>query len=284
MHSSPVLQSPPLESATRPHLLAEFSMKDKVVVISGGGRGLGLVQAEALLEAGAVVHCIDRLPDPTSDPESEFARVAKRAKEELNSSLTYHELDVRNVPEMNKIFEGIADERGRLDGCLVAAGINYESPALEYSPEEVDRMMSINVSGAFMTAQAAARQMVRLKQPGSICMIASMSGTVANRGMFAPAYNASKAGVMQLARSLAAEWGVYGIRVNTLSPGYILTQMLLNLFDDYPDRKEQWPKENMLGRFSVPKEFRGAAVFLLSDASSFMTGSDLRIDGGHSAW
>ncbi|KKO96697.1 oxidoreductase [Trichoderma harzianum] len=284
MHSSPVLQSPPLEPTTRPHLLAEFSMKDKVVVISGGGRGLGLVQAEALLEAGAVVHCIDRLPDPTSDPDSEFARVAKRAKEELNSSLRYHELDIRNVPELNKIFEGIADERGRLDGCLVAAGINYETPALDYPPDEVDRMMSINVSGAFMTAQAAARQMVRLKQPGSICMIASMSGTIANRGMFAPAYNASKAGVIQLARSLAAEWGQYGIRVNTLSPGYILTQMLLNLFDDYPERKEQWPKENMLQRFSVPKEYRGAAVFLLSDASSFMTGSDLRIDGGHAAW
>lgn len=97
-------------------------------------------------------------------------------------------------------------------------------------------------------------------------------------------YNASKAGVIQLARSLAAEWGQYGIRVNTISPGYILTQMLLNLFDDYPERREQWPKENMLQRLSVPKEYRGAAVFLLSDASSFMTGSDLRIDGGHAAW
>lgn len=132
------------------------------------------------------VHCIDRLPDPTSDPESEFSRVAKRAKEELNTSLTYHELDIRNVPELNNIFRGIADERGRLDGCLAAAGINYESPALDYTSEEADRMMSINVSGAFMTAQAAARQMVRLGTPGSICMIASMSGTVANRGMFAP--------------------------------------------------------------------------------------------------
>ncbi|PTB37729.1 hypothetical protein M441DRAFT_148418 [Trichoderma asperellum CBS 433.97] len=284
MHVSPVLSSPPLDPVTRPHLLAEFTMKDKVVVISGGGRGLGLVQAEALLEAGAIVHCVDRLPDPTSDPDSEFSRVAKRAKEELSTSLTYHELDIRNVPELNNIFRGIADERGRLDGCLAAAGINYESPALDYTPEEADRMMSINVSGAFMTAQAAARQMVRLGTPGSICMIASMSGTIANRGMFAPAYNASKAAVIQLARSLAAEWGQYGIRVNTLSPGYILTQMLLNLFDDYPERKEQWPKENMLQRFSVPKEYRGAAVFLLSDASSFMTGSDLRIDGGHAAW
>lgn len=89
---------------------------------------------------------------------------------------------------------------------------------------------------------------------------------------------------MQMARSLAAEWGVHGIRVNTLSPGYCLTQMLLNLFEEFPERKAEWPKENMLNRFSEPKEYRGAAVFLLSDASSFMTGSDLRIDGGHVAW
>lgn len=87
-----------------------------------------------------------------------------------------------------------------------------------------------------------------------------------------------------MARNLAAEWGQYGIRVNTLSPGYILTNMLQSLFDDFPDRKDTWPKENMLNRLSLPKEYRGAGVFLLSDASSFMTGSDLRIDGGHAAW
>lgn len=97
-------------------------------------------------------------------------------------------------------------------------------------------------------------------------------------------YNPSKAAVIQLARNLAAEWGEHGIRVNTLSPGYILTQMLENLFKVYPERRIQWPKENMLGRLSTPNEYRGAAVFLLSDASSFMTGSDLRIDGGHAAW
>lgn len=98
------------------------------------------------------------------------------------------------------------------------------------------------------------------------------------------AYNASKAAVIQLARNLAAEWGTHGIRVNTLSPGYIMTEMLQNLFIDFPHRKEQWPKENMLGRLSLPHEFRGAGVFLVSDASSFMTGADLRIDGGHAAW
>lgn len=83
---------------------------------------------------------------------------------------------------------------------------------------------------------------------------------------------------------MAAEWGEFGIRVNTLSPGYIMTQMLQSLFDDFPERKEVWPTENMLNRLSLPSEYRGAAVFLLSEASSFMTGSDLRIDGGHAAW
>ena len=97
-------------------------------------------------------------------------------------------------------------------------------------------------------------------------------------------YNTSKAGVIQLARNLAAEWGEHGIRVNTISPGYIVTEMVEALFTSYPERRTEWPKQNMLGRLSTPSEYRGAAVFLLSDASSFMTGSDLRIDGGHCAW
>ena len=97
-------------------------------------------------------------------------------------------------------------------------------------------------------------------------------------------YNASKAGVVQLGRNLAAEWGEYGIRVNTISPGYIVTAMVEKLFIEYPERKVEWPKQNMLGRLSKPREYRGAALFLLSDASSFMTGSDLRMDGGHAAW
>lgn len=105
-----------------------------------------------------------------------------------------------------------------------------------------------------------------------------------SQGLICPAYNASKAAVLQLARNLASEWGHYGIRVNTISPGYIMTSMIEKLFEEFPERRESWPRENMLGRLSVPKEYRGASVFLLSDASSFMTGSDLRMDGGHAAW
>lgn len=90
--------------------------------------------------------------------------------------------------------------------------------------------------------------------------------------------------MIQLARNLASEWGEYNIRVNTISPGYIVTAMVEELFKQYPERKEQWPTQNMLGRLSSPQEYRGAAVFLISNASSFMTGSDLRMDGGHAAW
>ncbi|SCV51341.1 related to D-arabinitol 2-dehydrogenase [Fusarium fujikuroi] len=268
---------------SQPHLLPEFSLKDKVIVVSGGARGLGLVQIEALLEAGATVHAVDRLPSPVEDPKSNFSQVSDRGRE-LGTSLHYHQVDVRDVPGLNRIFEDIANGAGRLDGLIAAAGINHETPAIDYSMEETERMMSINFTGAFMTAQAAARQMIRLRKPGSIVMIASMSATIANKGMLAPVYNPSKAAVVQLALNLAMGWGEHGIRVNTLSPGYILTQMLQNLFNDYPDRRERWPKENMLGRLSTPEEYRGAAVFLLSDASSFMTGADLRMDGGHAAW
>ncbi|EXV00841.1 short chain dehydrogenase family protein [Metarhizium robertsii] len=239
--------------ATRKSLLPEFDLTGKVVVVSGGTRGLGLAQAQALLDAGANVHCIDKtLPVDSPSPD-----------------LTYHEADVRNVHQINKVMSKIADDHGRLDGLIAAAGIKNETSALEFLPDQVENIMSVNVIGTFMTAQAAARQMIRLKRPGSICLVASMSGSVANRGM---------------PSSLAAEWGEHGIRVNTLSPGYITTEVVQSLLDEFPERRESWSRDNMLNRLSLPAEYRGAAVFLLSDASSFMTGSDLRIDGGHVAW
>ena len=130
------------------------------------------------------MHVIDRLPPPAAD--TEYAEVEERARTELGTSLTYHQSDVRDVPELNRIMERIADHQGRLDGLIAAAGINFETPGLDHTAEDCERILSINVTGCFMTAQAAARQMVRLKQPGSICMIGSMSATIANKGMYAP--------------------------------------------------------------------------------------------------
>ncbi|PGH31793.1 hypothetical protein GX50_05397 [[Emmonsia] crescens] len=260
--------------------LPEFILTDKVVLVSGAARGLGLTQAEALLEAGATVYALDRLEKPSPD----FYRVQQRATEELNTKFHYRRIDVRDTEGLNEIIKEIADHEGRMDGLVAAAGIQQETPALEYTAKDANMMFEINITGVFMTSQAVAKQMIRFGNGGSIVMIASMSGTIANRGLICPAYNASKAGVLQLARNLASEWGQHGIRVNTISPGYIVTAMVEELFVQYPERQTEWPKQNMLNRLSTPQEYRGAAVFLISDASSFMTGSDLRMDGGHSSW
>ncbi|QSS52379.1 oxidoreductase [Histoplasma capsulatum var. duboisii H88] len=260
--------------------LPEFILTDKVVLVSGAARGLGLTQAEALLEAGATVYALDRLESPSPD----FYRVQQRAAEELNTKLHYRRIDVRDAEGLNEVVKEIADHEGRMDGLVAAAGIQQETPALEYTAKDANMMFEINITGVFMTSQAVAKQMIRFGNGGSIVMIASMSGTIANRGLICPAYNASKAGVLQLARNLASEWGQHGIRVNTISPGYIVTAMVEELFVRYPERRTEWPKQNMLNRLSTPQEYRGAAVFLMSDASSFMTGSDLRMDGGHSSW
>jgi len=260
--------------------MPELSLGGKVVLVSGAARGLGLTQAEALLEAGATVYALDRLPEPSPD----FYRVQKRATEELGTSFEYRQIDVRDIEGLNKVVNDIGAKHGRMDGLIAAAGIQQETTALDYTAKDANMMFEVNITGVFMTSQAVAKQMIKFGNGGSIVMIASMSGTIANRGLICPAYNASKAGVIQLGRNLASEWGGYGIRVNTISPGYIVTAMVEELFKQYPERRTEWPKQNMLGRLSKPREYRGAAVFLISDASSFMTGSDLRMDGGHAAW
>ncbi|KAJ5494568.1 hypothetical protein N7463_010655 [Penicillium fimorum] len=275
IHTTPP-QLFPLGQTTR---MSDFSLTDKVALVTGAGRGLGLTLTEALLEAGAKVYALDYLKEPTL----EFIDVQQRTKI-LGTELQYRCIDVRNTELLNAVIEDIANHEGRLDGLVAAAAIQQETSALEYSANDSNALLEVNVTGVFMTAQAVAKQMIRFGNGGSIALVASMSGTVVNRGLICPIYNASKAAVIQLARNLAAEWGQYKIRVNTLSPGYTLTSMLEMLFVEYPERREQFAKENMLGRLSHPEEYRGATVFLLSNASSFMTGSDLRIDGGHAAW
>ncbi len=157
--------------------LPEFNLANKVVLVSGAARGLGLTQAEALLEAGATVYALDRLAEPSPD----FYRVQKRASEELGSSFHYRRIDVRDVEELNKVVEDIAETHGRLDGLIAAAGIQQETTALEYTAKDANTMFEVNITGVFMTAQAAAKQMIRFGNGGSIAMIASMSATIANR-------------------------------------------------------------------------------------------------------
>jgi NAD(P)-dependent dehydrogenase (short-subunit alcohol dehydrogenase family) len=146
-------------------------------LVTGGAQGLGLTQCGALLEAGATVYALDR----QAQPSAAFHELQKRAKDQFGQGLHYRQVDVRNVPTLNETVQAIADQEGRIDGLIAAAGIQQETSALEYTPEDANRMFEINITGVFMTAQAVARQMVKRGTPGSLVLIASMSGTVANK-------------------------------------------------------------------------------------------------------
>ncbi|KAI4132892.1 MAG: hypothetical protein LQ341_006225 [Variospora aurantia] len=157
--------------------MPEFSLTDRVILVSGAAQGLGLTQAEALLEAGATVYALDRKLEPSPN----FYRIQKRAAEELGNTFDYRQIDVRDVEGLHRIIAEIGDKHGRLDGLIAAAGIQQETPALDYSAKDANTMFEINITGVFMTAQAAAKQMIRFGNGGSIAMIASMSGHIANR-------------------------------------------------------------------------------------------------------
>jgi NAD(P)-dependent dehydrogenase (short-subunit alcohol dehydrogenase family) len=175
-----------------------------------------------------------------------------------------------------------------LRGLVCCAGISGDGPSIDWQVEDWKRIHDVNVLGTFICAREVARQMKnRDVSSGSIVLIASMSGHGANKGVDGTAYNASKAAVQQTARSLASEWGsnrdMPPIRVNSVSPGYITTKLTMDTLER-PGIRKQWEGDNMLMRISDVDEYRGPVVFLLSDASSFMTAADLRVDGGHTAW
>ncbi|KAF2257572.1 NAD(P)-binding protein [Lojkania enalia] len=242
--------------------------------------------AEGLVEAGGQVHCVDVLPEP----DEAFQMARERVDPRYGGGLEYHQCDVAKDSEVEELFEKIGSKKQRLDGLIAAAAIQHVESAIEYSPDDIQEMLDTNYMGVFLTARAAAKQMYKYKIQGSMCFIASMSGLIANRGFIAPVYNSSKAAVIQLARSLAMEWGRVkkdgsgGIRVNCLSPGHIMTPMVEENFRKGEADKREWENNNMLGRISSPEEYKAAGLFLLSRASSYMTGSNLVIDGGTTAW
>ena len=250
-------------------------------ILAGGGQGLGLTIGEALVEAGGKVYCLDR----KDKPDEEFVQVQERLAPTYGGALFYDQIDVRNPEMVETTIANIADKHGRLDGLVAAAGIQNVKPAVDFKPREINDILEVNFHGVYTAAVACARQMIKYHCPGSLLLVASMSGLIANRGFPTSVYNSSKAAVMQLSRSLAMEWGkvIDGkpIRVNSLCPGNIITPMVEKNFQDDPELRTKWENANMLGRLSEAREYRGAALFALSDASSFMTGSSL---GSYSKW
>ncbi|CAE7119968.1 unnamed protein product [Rhizoctonia solani] len=256
--------------------LSSFSLTGRVGIVTGAKGGLGLEMSRAFIEAGASkVYGFD-LPEAAGP---EFAAVS----ESLGHKLEYVCADVTQQLLMWQKAQEIAEREGRLDFCVAGAGTGVRESCLEYKAEDFEKVMSVNCNGAFYIAQACARQMVKCGKGGSIVLIASMAGNVTLRDVQVTAYQASKAAVLAIGRSMACELGPQKIRVNTLSPGYIPTG-LTTPFLNVQGVAESWASQNPLGRLGQPHEIRGAAVWLVSDASSFCTGSDIIVDGGHRAW
>jgi len=264
----------------RPKIFDEFALTGRVGLVSGGNRGLGLEAAIALAEAGArVVYCFDLAEEPSEVFKASRGYVSKLGN---GSRLEYFSADVRNQELLWKKAEEIGDKEQRFDFCVAAAGIlKAETECLEYPAQE---FRDVNTTGVLFTAQAAGRQMARFGRGGSIILIASMSGSITNRDHAWVSYNTSKSAVLQMARSMACELGGQRIRVNTLSPGHIYTQMTAAYLDKQPHLYEKWSGLNPLGRLGRPDEMRGVVTWLASDASSYCTGSDILVSGGHHAW
>ncbi|KZT06102.1 sorbose reductase sou1 [Laetiporus sulphureus 93-53] len=273
----------PSSPATPTLFEKEFSLSDRVALVSGANRGLGLEMSMALVEAGArVVYCLD-LPQTPGDEFDQVKRYVGRM--EGKGRLEYVSADVRDQEALWKIGESIGEKEGRMDVCIAAAGIiKPDHDCLDYPAQTFQDVMDVNVNGVLYTAQAAGRQMARFGNGGSIILIASMSGSITNIHQNWVSYNTSKSAVLQMGRSMACELAPKHIRVNTLSPGYIYTTLTAGFLDSQPGLKEKWSSQNPQGRLGRPDELRGVVTWLASDASTYCTGSDIIVDGGHRAW
>ncbi len=250
--------------------LESMSLAGRTAIVTGGYRGLGLAFSRALAQAGADVVIGAR-------DESACREVAARLSEETGRTVLGVALDVTDRASVESCVEAAVQGTGRLDVVVNNAGTCYHRPALEVPDEEWDSTFDINVKGVWLMSQTAARHFAD-HGGGAIVNIGSISAMIVNRPQWQPAYNASKAAVHQLTKSLAAEWAPLGIRVNAVAPGYVKTEMAP--VDD-PKYKPRWIDDAPMQRYALPEEIAPTVVFLASDASSFMTGSVVTIDGGY---
>jgi NAD(P)-dependent dehydrogenase (short-subunit alcohol dehydrogenase family) len=250
-------------------VLDAFSLSGKVSVVTGGNRGIGRALATALAEAGSDIVLLVRDRDRTTAAVAEL--------EALGVTALAVTADVTDQHEVQGAVEEVLSRLGRVDVLVNNAGTCIHRPALEVTEEEWRSVMGVNVDGVWHCSQAFGRQMVA-QRSGVIINIGSISGQIVNRPQWQPGYNASKAAVHQLTKSLAAEWAPHGVRVNALAPGYIKTEMAPV---DEPQYRQHWIEDVPMRRYALPAELGPSVVFLASDASSFMTGSVLVVDGGY---
>jgi NAD(P)-dependent dehydrogenase (short-subunit alcohol dehydrogenase family) len=246
-----------------------FDISGRKALVTGSARGIGKVLAVALAEAGCDVSLVGIHLEGVEKVADEINRIGAR-------SIAF-QADVSKKEEVDRAFEATVKEFGRLDICVNNAGVSFQMPVEEMPEDEWDNIMDTNMKGVFLCSQAAARIMIP-QRSGNIINLASISGHAVNVPQKQAVYNSSKAGVAMLTKSMALEWAEYGIRVNSISPGYMKTEMTLSTMEHlFPE----WEAITPLGRLGEPEELRGAVIFLASDASSYMIGHDLIIDGGY---
>jgi len=253
--------------------MPSFRLDQQTALVTGAASGIGRSIAVGLAAAGADVACFDLSGSALDEVCAQIERQGRRAL-----AITG---DVTDAVTLTEAVQNTQRSLGPLSLAVNSAGIANGAPAEEMPLDQWQRLIDINVTGVFLSCQAEGRAMLQDGR-GSIVNIASMSGSIVNRGLLQTHYNASKAAVIQLSRSLAMEWCQRGIRVNTISPGYTATPM--NLRPEVAGQVEKFEADTPLGRMATVDELVGPAVFLLSDAASFCTGVDLLVDGGFTCW
>lgn len=249
-------------------ILEQFRLDGKTALITGSGTGLGEGMAVALAEAGADIVGVYNIHPPEK---------AKAEVEKLGRRFHMIQADLISIEPVPRIIESAVSEFGRLDILVNDAGIIRRTPSLEYSEKDWDDVISINLKTLFFLCQAAARQFLKQQTKGKIINIASLLSF--QGGILIPAYTASKSGVRGLTQTLANEWAKYNINVNAIAPGYMATGNTEPLRRD-PKRGPAILERIPAGRWGTPADLMGAAVFLASEASNYVNGVTLAVDGG----
>ncbi|CAI7572639.1 unnamed protein product [Penicillium glandicola] len=258
----------PSKSSASSRAQARFQVQGKAIVTGGAG-ALGLISAQALLEHGLSSLTLETSGEQIQLLESKFP----------SANITKIPLDVTSMASIEAAFEQANNTMEGIDILCCFAGIPGCQPSLTVTPDQFNRVIDVNLNGSFFCAQAAAKRMEASGKGGCILFTASMSAHYTNFPQPQAAYNASKAGVAHLTRNLAAEWAVHGIRVNSISPGYMDT--ILNAGDSLADVRNIWDSRCPMGRMGDPEEITGAVVLLCSRrAGRYITGADIVIDGG----